>query len=138
MKKIFSVIVIPFLSSLAFANPNYNCHVGYVKRGTMDNIKTEDVVVDYQGFVEACSSGKCLKQDYIIGGKVRDPQIVALISHREEGHNTSTMLIDLKLGPDEDYIQSSLAGSDFGNRVYTQVSTMDPNIEVYINCLFNP
>ncbi|MGZ3775805.1 MAG: hypothetical protein ACXVCY_18495 [Pseudobdellovibrionaceae bacterium] len=104
----------------------------------MNVIKADNVVINYQGFTESCSNGKCLKQDYVIGGKLGDPQIVALISHREEGHNTSTMLMDFKLGSNGDYIQGSLAGTDFGNSVYTQVSTMDPNIDVYINCLFSP
>jgi len=138
MKQIYSLFLLQVISAIALAAPIYKCDVQYVKRGTLDKVRTEQVSIDYQGFSKICVSGKCAKQDYIVGGKAGDQEIVALISHKEDGHGMSTMLMDFKLGQNGDYIQSSLAGTDFGNRLYTQVSTPNAQINLYINCVYVP
>jgi hypothetical protein len=136
--KIFLLIIsVQIFSAFAWAAPAYRCDVEYVERGTTNTIRTEFVAIDYSGFADTCESN-CYKQDYIVGGKLGDPEIVALISHKEGTNGISTMLIYLSLDQDGIYIQRSLAGTDFGNRIYTQVSIQEPNVDLYINCISNP
>jgi hypothetical protein len=122
--------------SFASANPAYHCDIEYVKKGTIEVISTKGLDIDYQGFRESCESGKCFKQSYVVGGEQGDPEIIALISHNAKMPIIGTMLMAFTLGKDGNYTQTSLAGTDFGNRLYTQVSTQDPNVDLYVNCSF--
>ncbi len=138
MKLTCLIFLLSMFSNMSVGAPFYNCEVKQVKKGSLDIESTKTVSIDYKGFSEKCSSGKCFRQDVVVGGKADDLQDIMLVSHREAGNPASTMLMELRNEKGSDSKQGPLAGSNFKSRVYMQVSTPDPKIDVYVNCLFKP
>lgn len=138
MNPIYLIFLISVFSNASFSAPSYDCEIEYVKKGTVESTSTKKVLIDYKGFSEKCASGICFRQDVVVGGKTDDLQDIMLISHQEAGNPASTMLMELRNEKSGDSKQGPLAGSNFKSRVYMQVNTPDPKIDVYVNCLFNP
>ncbi len=138
MNLIYLIFPLALISNASFSAPTYDCEIEFVKKGTLNTKTTKKVSIDYKGFSEKCAAGKCFRQDVVVGGKPDDLQDIMLISHQEDGNPASIMLMDLRNEKSGESKQGSLAGSNFKSRVYMQVSTPDPKVDVYVNCLFNP
>ncbi|MNK07478.1 hypothetical protein D3C87_253930 [compost metagenome] len=133
------VLLGAFVTLLGFSKvalaESYTCISKYIDGKTGAEIKTDRMKVDLNGFSSSCKSGPCKSQSHISGGNKGDSFSFSLIAHNSKPPTIGLMIMSFRLDTKPAYEGSSLAGTDYGNRLYTQVNSGDTNI--FIECNFS-
>jgi len=127
-------IALMSFSKIALAE-SYNCISKHIDGKTGAVVKTESIKADLTGFSSSCKNGPCKSETHIFGGNEGDSFSFSLIAHNSKPPMVGVMIMSFRLNTKPAYEGSSLAGTDYGNRLYTQVNS--GNIDIYIECKFS-
>jgi len=121
-------------SKIALAE-SYTCVTSHYDVKTGAEIKTEHIKADMTGFLPSCKSGPCKSVTHIYGGNEGDSYSFSLIAHNAKPPVVAVMIMSFRIDTKPTYEGSSLAGTDYGNRIYTNVRSGDTDIS--IECKFS-
>lgn len=134
-KHLFGGILLAGLPVYARAE-SYLCQVQYFQKGTLNVLRSSEKLIDFSDFAEACRQPGCKPQTaYLSESPESDSEMVVLIAHQSKPPVVAAMLVYLKKNEAGDFEQKSLAGTDFGNRLYMGASSSETE-DIFVECRF--
>ena len=135
LKILVGLLIVLAHSHGAAAAEVYVCSIQHFNATTGDEIKTETQTIDFQNFSTSCQNGPCKSEMYLSGGDNGDLFSFSLVAHNAKPPDVAVMIMSFRLDSKTPYEGSSLAGTDYGNRLYTQVNAS--NLDIFIECKFS-
>lgn len=131
--RFITVSILLLLNSIAFAE-SYECVVQKFDENYKE-LSSEKKTLDFGNFRSSCESTSCKRQIHIYGGDEGEPYSISMIAHNAKPPTLAVMLMSFRLDTKPSFEGSSIAGTDYGNRLYTQVNS--GNLNIFIECNFS-
>lgn len=134
LKSLIVLFVGLSLSETIWATESYTCSYQQFDSQTGAEVKRETKTIALTEFSSSCKKGPCKSENHLFGGNEGDPFSFNLVLHNAKSPVMAAMIMSFRLDSKIPYEGSSLAGTDYGNRLYTQVNA--GNSDFYIECQY--
>lgn len=131
--KFITISFFIFVNSVALAE-TYTCTIQKYDENYKE-LSKEEKILDFENFRSSCKTTSCKRQIHIFGGDEGDTYSISMIAHNAKPPVLAVMLMSFRLDTKPAYDGTSLAGTDYGNRIYTQVNS--GNLNIFIECKFS-
>lgn len=121
-------------SQYTYAQEIYSCSTTSIDNVTQQQIKKELKVFQFDNFPETCKKSQCKKNFFISGDENSHPYVFNFIAHNSKPPIVSVMIIAFKKNKNQSFDGTSLAETDYGNRLYTQVT--HGSLNIFVECEF--
>ncbi|MEN0059558.1 MAG: hypothetical protein AAGB31_12035 [Bdellovibrio sp.] len=130
---ITSFFILTFTASLSWAD-SYLCTTKRIDDKTGEVLSEESKTIEMSGFLDSCQKNFCKRESHISGGNEGDSFSFSLIAHNAKAE-VAVMIMSFRLDTKPAFEGSSLAGTDYGSRIYTQVNS--GNTTLFIECRYS-
>lgn len=131
--KVTTISILFLLNSYALAE-SYECTIQKYDAATYTELSSEKKILNFENFRSSCASTSCKRQIHIMGGDEGDPYSISMIAHNAKPPVLAVMIMSFRLDTKPSFEGSSIAGTDYGNRIYSQVNS--GNTTIFIECKF--